>query len=249
MRKQRWRRLPRKNKRPQQQQQQRQRQRCLRTEQLAPRNPRHTAGTTQVSIWWRGRLPFCRTFGTAASTSERSTTDTQAEAEEAVTRSGNGVPCVAVGGCQHPATNGEHCSRFSPPPPSPLTSRILLTKRWRATSTTGRRRWLNLSRSRGRCRFQQTANTASDTASWGFKLVDPTGSTVYPHRLMLPHVTLMAGRKARRWRRRSELDGSMSSSTTTAERAQRRRRCDNGGSSETIFDDGGSSALSSASSA
>ena len=39
------------------------------------------------------------------------------------------------------------------------------------------------------------------TALWG--LVDPTGGTVYPHRCMLPHVTLVAGRRARRRRRRS----------------------------------------------
>jgi hypothetical protein len=68
-----------------------------------------------------GPPAFCRTLGTAASTSERSTTDMRDEAEEAVTRSGNGVPCKVIGGRQHPATNGEHRSRFSPPPSSPTS--------------------------------------------------------------------------------------------------------------------------------
>ena len=50
------------------------------------------------------------------------------------------------------------------------------------------------------------ADAAGSTASSG--LVDPTRGMVYLHRCMLPHVTLVAGRRARRQRRRGDGGGN-----------------------------------------
>jgi hypothetical protein len=100
-------------------------------------------------------------------------------------------PAWLPGADRHSATGSGRSSRL-PSPPSPS-----FTYNNQDNEGGGERRRRRCQRRRlisGQAQRQQRrqhGQDCDDTASWG--LVDPTGSTVYPHRCMLPHVTLVAG--------------------------------------------------------
>jgi len=103
----------------------------------------------------------------------------------------SGVSCV-VAWCRQTLGCWQRAQLPSLLPPSPSSHTTIKTTKAVANDDGGD------ANGGGSARARRSGNSGvsgsrhrDDTASWG--LVDPTGSTVYPHRCMLLHVTLVAG--------------------------------------------------------
>ena len=145
----------------------------------------------------------CRTCGTAASNggNDGSRHGGGGGGNRHRERAAAEFPAWLPGADRHSAT-GSGCSSRLSSPPRPLSHTTIKTTKAVANDDGGGAGGGSSFRARrSGSGGVDDSRYRKHSALWG--LVDPTGGTVYPHRCMLPHVTLVAGRRARRRRRRS----------------------------------------------
>ena len=177
----------------------------------------------------RGRLHFAGHAALPPAMEATTAEDTEAEAEATDTESGLGGGSCVVAWCRLTLGHWQRAQLPSLLPPSPSFTYYNYSKTTEAVANDGGGGADGGSSFRARRSGSGGVDEGryrEHTALWGLAMVDPTGGTVYPHRCMLPHVTLVAGRRARQRRRRS-----------------------GGGDNKTLFGDGAAICSSSASSA